>query len=56
VIPARKRKDVKHAGRTCVRWFTLVRLNISLGIALVDFVKQEVKRKLARRLVKKWLD
>lgn len=42
-----------HAG---ARLLLHARLYAALGIALADFVRQEVKRKLARRKARKWLD
>ena len=55
-MAARNAIDVKSAGRTCERCLLHARLYAALGLALADFVAQELKRKIAKELIRRWLD
>ncbi len=55
-MPVRNGKDANTVAHAGARLLLHARLYAALGIALADFVGQEIKRKLARRLIKKWLD
>jgi hypothetical protein len=55
-MPAQNGNGVSPARPTCGRCFLFVRLYAALAIAVVDLVKQEVKRKIAKELIKRWLN